>query len=164
MHLLTIRNAVVEDIAAMLEMLQESAIDQGFPGEVVVTADDLRSDGFGPHPRFRALIGELDVATVGMALFYINYSTWGSRLGLYLEDFYVRPEARGRGVARALFHQLAAIAVAEGCGRFQWIVHAENQRAFGFYRSMGAEVLPDWKPMSLGASDLLDLAERPSLQ
>ncbi len=97
-----------------------------------------------------------------MALFYINYSTWGSRLGLYLEDLYVRPEHRGRGVARATLERLAAVAVAEGCGRFQWTVHRENQRAIRLYESFGAKALSDWMIMSVSRSVLDEIAKHPA--
>jgi GNAT superfamily N-acetyltransferase len=158
--MLTIRDARIDDAAAMLDMLHGSAHDQGFPEEVVVSAGDLRADGFGPNPRFRAFISEVDGACAGMALFYINYSTWGSRLGLYLEDLYVRPEHRGKGVARALLGRLAAFAVAEGCGRFQWTVHRENQPAIRLYESFGAKALEDWILMSVKGSDLDALANQ----
>ena len=90
--MLSIRPAGEEDAALIFEMLKASATEQGFPDELAVTEDNVREDGFGPRPRFRVLIAEADSTPAGMALFFINYSTWGSRLGLYLEDIYVRPE------------------------------------------------------------------------
>src|SRR5580765_4947437 len=96
---LILRNATVDDVPSLLEMLRNSAADQGFPDELAVTETDLREDGFGDHPRFRAILAEWDSTPAGMALFFFNYSTWGSRSGLYLEDLYVRPEFRGRRFA-----------------------------------------------------------------
>ncbi len=155
-----IRAAVIGDVPVMLTMLQESARDQGFPHEVAVGADDLRADGFGPHPRFHTLIAEVDGTPAGLAIFFVNYSTWISRLGLYLEDLYVRPPYRSQGVAGALLYRLAAIAKSEGCGRFQWMVHRENHRAIQVYESAGARAADDWLMMMVKGADLDALAAR----
>ena len=139
-------------------MLRNSAVDQGFPDELAVTETDLREDGFGDHPRFRAILAEWDSTPAGMALFFFNYSTWGSRSGLYLEDLYVRPEFRGRRIARSLLIRLAQIAVEEGCGRFQWVVHSQNANAVSLYESMGAQSLREWTLMSIKGDGIRRLA------
>src|SRR5690349_4910148 len=127
-----IRDATVDDVPAIYEMLAASAADQGFPGELVVTSDDLLEDGFGPTPRFQCLIAEVEGRPAGLALYYFNYSTWVSRNGLYLEDLYVAPEWRGHGVARELMVRLTKIGREAGCRRFLWVVHAVNERAICF--------------------------------
>jgi GNAT superfamily N-acetyltransferase len=147
--MVSVRAAMPADVPRIYEMLCASAHDQGFPDEMAVTEQDLLEDGFGPAPRFFALIAEVSGAAAGLALYFFNYSTWGSRLGLYLEDLYVSREHRRAGVARALLARLAEIAKAEGCGRFQWMVHRGNERAIRFYESFGAVAAPDWIMMNL---------------
>lgn len=139
-------------------MLRSSAIDQGFPDELAVTETDLREDGFGERPRFRAILAEWDGDRAGMALFFFNYSTWGSRRGLYLEDLYVLREFRGRRIGRSLLVRLAQIAVKEGCGRFQWVVHSENAGAIRVYESIGAQSLREWTLMSIKGDAIHRLA------
>jgi GNAT superfamily N-acetyltransferase len=155
---LTIRDATVDDVPLLLGMLREASLEQGFPDELIVTETNLREDGFGPEPRFRAIIAEWEQGPAGMALFFFNYSTWGSRRGLYLEDLYVRPESRSKGAGRALMIHLAKIAVAEGCGRFQWVVHCENARAVRLYESVGAASFREWTLMSLKGDAIIQLA------
>jgi GNAT superfamily N-acetyltransferase len=155
-----IRPAHIEDVPVLLAMLRESAAAQGFPNEVVVTEDDLREDGFGPAPRFRALIAEKDGDPAGMALYFVTYSTWGSRLVLYLEDLYVRAEFRHQGVAREILTALAQIAAEEGCGRFQWLVHKGNSRAVHVYDTFGAAAADDWQLMSIKGDALLQAVGR----
>ena len=139
-------------------MLRNSAADQGFPDELAVTETDLQEDGFGDHPRFRAILAEWGSTPAGMALFFFNYSTWSSRSGLYLEDLYVRPEFRGRRIARSLLIRLAQIAVEEDCGRFQWVVHSQNTNAVSLYESMGAQSLREWTLMSIKGDGIRRLA------
>ena len=151
-----VRFAVVEDVPQILEMLRASAADQGFPDEVIVTERDLREDGFtAAPPRFYALIAEADGRTAGMALYFVTYSTWGSRNVLYLEDLYVRREMRRFGVARELMLELQRIAVERGCGRLQWVVHSKNAAAVKFYESLGARILDDWRLMSSRPPDMI---------
>jgi GNAT superfamily N-acetyltransferase len=142
--MIRIRPAEARDVPVMLAMLEESAEAQGFPGEVVVTEGDLLEDGFGPAPRFRALIAEAAGEAAGLALYFFNYSTWVSRIGLYLEDIYVRPAFRRRGIAHQLLATLARIAVEEGCDRFQWMVYRGNTSAIRTYETFGAMAAADW--------------------
>jgi GNAT superfamily N-acetyltransferase len=125
-------------------MLCASAAEQGSPESLAVTPADLLDDGFGPHPLFQSVIAEVDQAAAGMALYFFNYSTWVSRIGLYLEDLYVDPRFRRAGVARALLDHLSAIARNAGGRRMQWLVHRENQAALQLYRSFGAQSLDNW--------------------
>jgi GNAT superfamily N-acetyltransferase len=147
--MLTLRAGTPEDIPAVFEMLVESAKDQGFPNDVAVTERDLLEDGFGPNRRFELLIADWDSTTAGMALYFFNYSTWGSRLGLYVEDLYVAPSHRRLGIAKAIMRRLARIAVEAGCRRMHWTVHRENERALLTYEALGAKALTDWILMSL---------------
>ena len=146
---LAIRAARADDAAAMFAMLQASAAEQGHPQELCVDVESLRADGFGPSPRFHALVAELDGSPAGLALYFFTYSTWTSRNGLYLEDLYVGPGSRRAGVARALMMRLREIAAEHGCGRFQWIVKRDNASAVRFYESLGAEALSSWALMKL---------------
>jgi GNAT superfamily N-acetyltransferase len=158
--MISIRPAHVEDVPVLLAMLRESAEAQGFPDEVVVTGKDLTEDGFGPAPRFRALVADIDGVPAGMALYFLTYSTWGSRLVLYLEDLCVRPQFRGRGIAREILNALARIAVDEGCGRMQWLVHKENAGAIRVYEAFGAAPADEWQLMSIRGEALLDAGGR----
>lgn len=147
--MISIRVGKPADVRVIYTMLCDSARDQGFPGEIAVSVEDLLEDGFGPEPRFYTLIAEVDGAPAGLALYFFNYSTWGSRMGLYLEDLYVTPGHRRAGVGRALLARLAEIAKGEGCGRFQWMAHRPNKRAIRLYESFGAVALDDWVLMKV---------------
>jgi GNAT superfamily N-acetyltransferase len=151
-----IRPAGIDDVPVLLAMLRESAAAQGFPDEVVVTEEDLREDGFGPAPRFRALIADADGEPAGMALYFVTYSTWGSRLVMYLEDLCVRARFRRHGIARELLTTLAQVAAEEGCGRFQWLVHKDNTRAIHVYEKFGAAPAHEWQLMSVKGDALLN--------
>jgi GNAT superfamily N-acetyltransferase len=147
--MINIRSARADDVQIIHEMLLDSAKDQGSPGSLVATPDNLLEDGFGANPRFSCVIAEVDGEPAGLALYFFNYSTWVSRVGLYLEDLYVSPAYRRRGVARALMTHLARIAVEQGCERFLWMVHAANERAIAFYEGFGATAVRDWVVMVL---------------
>jgi GNAT superfamily N-acetyltransferase len=158
---LALRQAVISDVPVLLRMLHESAADQGFPEEVVVSKEDLEQDGFGPTPRFHAVLADWDGAPAGMAIYFFNYSTWVSRYGLYLEDLYVDRNYRQRGVAKALMVHLARVAIDEGCGRFQWMVHCENESALQLYKSLGAESIEEWTLMLIEGHGIRRLAGSP---
>ena len=119
----------------------------------------LLRDGFGEQPRFYLMVAESNGRLVGVALYFFNYSTWVSTKGLYLEDLYVAPAFRRRGVARDLMRRLARIAQQEGCGRFQWMVLRANQPAIRFYESLDAKLLEDWRLMQMYADGIHRLAE-----
>ena len=112
---------------------------------VVGTEAQLREELFGARPVVEAVLGWEDERPVAFALYFHNFSTFLARRGLYLEDLFVVPEARGRGYGKALMRHVARVAVERGCGRFEWAVLYWNQPAIDFYRSLGAEVLPDWR-------------------
>ena len=141
---LALRPATVADVALVLAFIRDLAEYERLAHEVVATEPLLRETLFGERPGAEVVIAELDGGPVGFALFFHNFSTFLGRPGLYLEDLFVRPAARGHGVGRALLARLAAIAVARGCGRFEWAVLDWNEPAIGFYRRLGAVPLDDW--------------------
>ena len=120
----------------------------------------IRAALFGPSPSAEAVIARLDDVPVGFALFFGRFSTWLGKPGLWLEDLYVDPAARGRGVGGALLRHLAALAVERGCGRLEWQVLDWNEPAIGFYRALGAEPLADWTVFRLAGEPLRRLGSR----
>ncbi len=153
-----IRPATPADIAVILRFIRELALYEREPDAVFATEADLLRDGWGPAPRFRSVIAEHDGEPVGFALFFSSYSTWRGHHGIRLEDLYVTPSARGKGIGKALLRHLAQIAVAEGCPRLEWDVLNWNQPAIDFYRSVGAVPLSDWTIMRLADQALTTLA------
>lgn len=142
---LTIRPARSGDESALFEMIRELAIFEQLEHLVTGSAEGLARDLFGSVPRAEALLAELDGSAVGFALFFSSYSTFLTRAGIYLEDIYVRPAARGRGTGRALLAAVARVAVERGAGRLEWAVLDWNEKAIGFYEHVGAERLEEWQ-------------------
>jgi len=140
----TIRPATPADIPAILQLIVDLAVYEREPDAVKATVDSLHGTLFGPTPSAEAIVAELAGAVVGVALFFTNFSTWSGRNGIYLEDLYVRPEARGTGLGKALLQRLAALAVARGCARVEWSVLDWNAPAIDFYRSLGAVPKDEW--------------------
>jgi len=156
--MLRIRRAGPRDVPEILSLVRELAEYERAPREVTATEADLLRDGFSGMPRFFVELAEWDGAPAGLALWFFNYSTWQGRPGLYLEDLFVRPALRGRGIGKALLVHLARVAVAEGCGRFQWQVLDWNAAAIGFYETLGAKVLKEWITMRVSGAELERLA------
>lgn len=154
---LCIRPAAPADVPVILAFIRALADYERLPHQVVATEDAVRATLFGERPEAEVLIATLDEAPVGFALFFHSYSTFLARRGLYLEDLFVRPEARGRGVGRALLRELAALALARGCGRLEWSVLDWNEPAIGFYRSLGAEPMSGWTVFRLSGEPLVRL-------
>lgn len=157
--MLKIRPAGKSDVALMVQFIRELAEYEREPHAATATEDDLLRDGWGPEPKFHCLIAEWDGVPAGFALYFYNYSTWQGRPGLYLEDLFVRPEYRGRGIGKAIFAHLARIAVRENCGRFQWQVLDWNQPAIDFYRSLGGKFLNEWITVRLEGEQIGRLAK-----
>lgn len=155
-----IRPAGAGDVETILRLIHELAVYEGQPEAVRATAADLHRDGFGRVPRFHVLLAECDGVAAGFALYFRNYSTWEGHHGIYVEDLYVGPEFRGRGVGRALLGKVAGIAVAEGCPRLEWQVLDWNETAIEFYRGLGAQFRSEWKAMRLAGEALCALSER----
>lgn len=152
-----IRFAIADDCALILDFIRELALYERAPEAVVATEAQLREHGFGPHPRFEALIAELDGAPAGMALFHPRFSTWTGTPTVYLEDLIVREAARGHGVGRRLMARLASIALARGWVRIDFQVLDWNP-ARGFYRKLGFDHLEEWLRYGAGAGWLERLA------
>jgi len=160
--MLNIRKATPDDIPLILEFIRELAEYERAPAEAVATPDDLRRDGFSGEPRFFVEIAEWDGEPAGFALWFFNYSTWQGKPGLYLEDLFVRPRFRKKGIGKALLVHLARVAVEKGCGRYQWQVLDWNTPAVEFYESLGARVMKEWLTMRVTGEALEKLAEQAS--
>jgi GNAT superfamily N-acetyltransferase len=157
---LHLRPGSVADVPLILSLIRELATYERAPDAVVATEADLVRDGFGKVPLFRTLIAEVDGAPVGFALFFLAYSTWRGQPTLFLEDLFVRPAARKKGVGRALMLHLAREAVRLGCGRFVWQVLDWNTPSVRFYESLGADVVKEWLTCRLEGEALTALARR----
>lgn len=155
-----IRTATSEDVPAILTMIRELAEYERAPHEVTATEAHLRTALFGENPAVYALIAENDDTgePVGFAMWFLNFSTWLGRHGVYLEDLYVKPHARGEGHGRALLTRLAQIAVERGCGRVEWAVLDWNEPSIGFYKSLGAVPMDEWTIFRLTGDSLDRLA------
>jgi GNAT superfamily N-acetyltransferase len=154
-----IRPATPADIPEILAFIRELADYEREPASALATHDDILRDGFGPTPRFHCLIAEWNSQPAGFALYFYNYSTWRGHAGIYLEDLFVRPQYRGQGVGKGLFTEVARIAVAEGCLRFEWAVLDWNTPAIDFYNSLGATPMSEWTIMRLSGDALAQLAQ-----
>ncbi|HEY0037281.1 MAG TPA: GNAT family N-acetyltransferase [Longimicrobium sp.] len=153
-----IRPAKEADVPLILRFIRELADYERLLHEVVATEERLRRTLFGARPGAEVVIAEADGEPVGFALFFHNYSTFLAQPGLYLEDLYVRPEARGRGIGRALLAHLARLARERDCGRLEWWVLDWNEAAIRFYHSLGARPMDEWTVFRLTGDDLDRLA------
>jgi len=158
--MIQIRPASPHDVPLILELVRELAAYEREPDAVTATEPMLRDALFGARPHAEAVIAEADGAPVGFALFFHNFSTWTGRPSLYLEDLFVRPEARGRGAGKALLRHLAGVALDRGCARFEWSVLDWNTPAIEFYRAMGAEAMEEWTIQRVSGEALVRLAGR----
>jgi GNAT superfamily N-acetyltransferase len=155
-----IRPARPEDSATIVELIRELAVYEKLEHQARATPEALAEHLFGSRPFAEALIAEAGGGAVGFALFFPTYSTFRAQPSLYLEDVYVKPEYRGRGIGKALLAQVAWLAVERGCGRLEWAVLNWNAPAIAFYRSLGAGPLDDWTTYRLDEAALRELAAR----
>lgn len=155
---LAIRPATVDDVPLILRLIQGLAEYERLAHECVATADELRTSLFGARPDAEVVIGLLDGEAAGFALFFHGYSTFLARRGLYLEDLFVVPEHRGKGVGKALLRHLARLAIDRGCGRFEWAVLDWNESAIKVYESLGAVAMDGWTTYRLTGDALSKLA------
>lgn len=155
-----IRPATSDDVATIMRFVRELAEYERAADKVVATEPLLEDALFGERPAAEALIAEQNGAPVGMALFFHNFSTWTGWRGIYLEDLYVTPSARGSGAGGALLRHLAGIAVDRGCTRFEWSVLDWNAPALAFYKSLGAEPMDEWTVHRVSGDALTKLAGR----
>jgi GNAT superfamily N-acetyltransferase len=161
---LRIEPARPQHAAVLLSLVRDLARFERLEHQVVATEQQIRDELAASRPVIEASIAWDDQEAVGFALYFHNFSTFLGRRGLYLEDLYVVPAARGRGVGKALIAHLASIAVARGCGRFEWAVLDWNQHAIDFYRSIGAELLTDWRICRVTGDALSRLGANGSVQ
>ena len=152
-----IRPATVDDVPVVVSLVRELATYEREADAVVATEQQFREVLFGAHPKVFCLVAEDGSGVVGFAVWFFTFSTWLGRHGVYLEDLFVRPEARGAGHGRALLAELARIAVDNDCGRVEWAVLDWNSPAQGFYRSLGAAPMDEWTTWRLTGDALQDL-------
>ncbi|HEX9344433.1 MAG TPA: GNAT family N-acetyltransferase [Candidatus Acidoferrum sp.] len=157
--MLSIRAATVNDVALLKALIFELAEYERKRDQVVISEADLVRDGFGPQPKFRALIAEWGGQAAGYALFFGFYSSWEGRPGLFLEDLFVRQTFRGKGIGKALLANVAGIAKRENCYGVRWEVLDWNQPAIDFYKRLGATFLDQWKSVLLTGDALERAAE-----
>jgi GNAT superfamily N-acetyltransferase len=155
----SIRDAVPADAGDLLRLIQELARYEREPDAVEATEDDLRRHLFGPEPRVFALVAEVGGAVVGMAIYFVSFSTWTGRHGFYLEDLFVERAHRSSGLGRALMRALARRAVDLGYKRLEWAVLDWNQPAIDFYRALGAVRMDEWTTLRLAGEALVRVAE-----
>ncbi len=155
---MSIRFATPEDVPTIRRFIQELAEFEKLPHDAKATEADLQSTLFGDRPYAEVLIAEQADESVGFALFFHNYSTWQGKPGVYLEDLYVHPSARGGGFGKALLTRLAEITVERDCGRLEWSVLDWNTPAIDFYEGLGAFQMDGWSTFRLADDALDDLA------
>ena len=154
-----IEPADVRDVSLVLSLITALAEYERLAHEVVATEAGVRELLFGATPHAEAVIARVGSEAVGLAVWFHSYSTFLSRPGLYLEDLFVLPAWRGRGIGRALLCHLARVAVERGCGRMEWAVLDWNDAAIGFYRSIGARAMDEWTVYRLTGEALDRLAK-----
>jgi len=157
--MLKIRKASVRDVWLILSFIHELAEYEREPSAVRATEDDLIRDGFSKNPKFGVIIAEWDGNPAGMAFFFHNYSTWEGRHGLFLEDLFVRPQFRRKGIGKALMVSLAQIAIEENCYGIRWEVLDWNTSAIDVYQRLGARFRQPWRVMQIIGEDLKRLSE-----
>jgi len=156
---ITIRPAAEHEVPLVLALVRELAHYEHLEHEVVATEEGLRTALFGPRPYAEVVFACIGTKPVGFALFFHNFSTFLGRPGIYLEDLFVRPNMRGRGVGKRLLTWLANLAVQRGCGRLEWAVLDWNEPSIGFYQNLGATPLDEWRIFRLTGTALAKLAQ-----
>ena len=153
-----IERATADDVPLVLQMIRDLAEYERMSELAVATEADMRDALFGAHPAAEVIVAYADDQPAGFALFFHNFSTFVGRRGLYLEDLFVKPEFRRRGIGRRLLAALAHIAVERQCGRFEWSVLDWNQPAIDFYKTLGAVPLAEWTVFRVTGDALTRLA------
>jgi GNAT superfamily N-acetyltransferase len=154
----TVRSAVPDDLSAIMGFIRDLAAYEHLTHESVATPSQIGAALFGSPPRVYALVAEVEAQAAGVALWFYTFSTFTGRPSMYLEDLFVSPAFRGRGVARGLLRALALRAVAEECARVEWAVLDWNEPALRFYRSLGAKPRKGWTVQRLSGPELMALA------
>ena len=155
----TIRPIRPDDMEVLANLVRELAVYENLGEYAKGTPDDFRRHLFGPRPAAEAVIVEVAGEAVGFALWFATFSTYRGRPGIYLEDLFVRPEHRGRGIGKAILAMVARLAVERGCGKVSWSAVRWNEPAIGFYRARGADLIDEWIGFRLDGEALHRLAE-----
>lgn len=153
-----IREAKISDVQAIHDLIVELAVYEKEPDAVIATVKDIEASLFGSDPVAYCHIAEVDGQIVGIAIWFLNYSTWLGKAGLYLEDLFVKPEFRGSGLGLNLMKTLAQLCIDRGYERFQWWVLDWNEPSINFYKSIGAEAMDEWTVYRLSGSALKSFA------
>ena len=153
-----IRSATEQDIPVILDLIRQLAEYERLSDKVIATEQRIRDTLFGERPAAEVLLASLDGEIAGFAVFFTNYSTFLAKPGLYLEDLFVKPHARGKGIGKALLARLAKIAVERDSGRVEWSVLNWNEPSIRFYVALGAVPLNDWTTYRLTGESLAKLA------
>jgi GNAT superfamily N-acetyltransferase len=159
MRVISVAPATAEDLPQILAFIRGLAEYEKLSQICVATEELLRKALFGERRYAEVLIAQIDTVPVGFALFFHNFSTFLARPGIYLEDVFVPPEHRGKGIGKALLKRIAQIAKERDCGRMEWSVLDWNTPSIEFYKRIGAQVLPDWKICRMTAPEIAKLAE-----
>jgi GNAT superfamily N-acetyltransferase len=154
---IAIRRAAADDASLLVDFIRELAQYERLADEVMASEELLREHLFGPRPVAEALIAEIDGRPVGYAIYFTNYSSFTGRPGIYLEDIYVRPASRGRGIGKRLLAEVARLAVDRGCARLEWAVLDWNEPSIEFYKSLGARAMSDWTNFRITGDELTKL-------
>ncbi len=152
-----IRPAKSEEVGEVLQLINDLATYEKAPEQVEASEEDLLNTIFASDPRVFCDLVEVDGQIAGMAIWFLNYSTWQAKHGIYLEDLFIKPEYRGRGYGKALLKNLAKICDEKGYGRLQWWVLDWNSPAIEFYKSLGAEAMDEWTVYRTSGKALKDL-------
>jgi GNAT superfamily N-acetyltransferase len=156
---MNLRSATIEDVETIFNLIQALAEYEKLSHEVVGTPEQLKQHLFGERAYAEVILAEMDSKTVGFALFFHNYSTFLTQPGIYLEDLFVLPDYRRKGIGKALITAVAKLAVTRNCGRLEWSVLDWNQPAIDFYRSIGANILEEWKTCRVTETALTQLGQ-----
>lgn len=159
--MLTLRPAVPDDASLILQFIRELAEYEREPDAAVATEADILRYAFSEHPLVKVVMADWEGQPAGFALWFLNFSTWEGKPGIYLEDLFVRPAFRGHGIGKALLQHLAALAVKEGWTRFAWQVLDWNTPSIEFYEAHGAKVLREWLPCRVSGPALRRMAGAP---
>ena len=158
-YAMQIRAAVLNDIDEILALIYELALYEKAPEEAKATREQIESSFFSENPKVFCDLVEVDGEIAGFAVWFLNYSTWQGKHGIYLEDLFVRPQYRGKGFGKALLQHLAAICEKNGYGRFQWWVLDWNTPSIEFYQSLGAVAMDEWTVFRVSDGALTQLAK-----
>ena len=152
-----IRPAKIQEVGEVLQLIQDLATYEKAPEQVEARQEDLLNTIFASDPRVFCDLVEVDGQIAGMAIWFLNYSTWQAKHGIYLEDLFIKPQYRGRGYGKALLKHLAKICDEKGYGRLQWWVLDWNSPAIEFYKGLGAEAMDEWTVYRTSGKALKDL-------